>query len=378
MKRITNLSIAFAFLIFGFINNANADIHIAIAVPLTGGEAVQGEEIRSGANLAVENVNTLGGVLGEKIILDYLDDACNATQATTVANKVVSNPPVAIIGHLCSAATLAAEPIYAEAGLPQITFSSNTSITEKGYKNVFRIIGRDDEQAPLLAKTITANLKPTDKIAIIDDKTSWGAGFADAAKDAFTNITNRELKIITVAMRDSIVLGQKDYSALITKLKQEKITNVVLGLLHVEAGLLVRQAREQGYDGAFFGGDPIQTPEFWKIAGSAAEGFQNSGPFDPHDTDKGKIVVANIKKANKSIGIYTFYGYAAVETIAQAIIKANTIKSDDLITALHKEVFDTLLGRVSFDDKGDLDKFKYQMFIWHDGEYSMIQNTTQQ
>lgn len=369
IERRNPLFVAFLFSI-AMAHPLRAEIHIAMAFPLSGGEAVQGEEIRAGANLAVETINANGGVLGQKIILDYMDDACNATQATSVANKVVSNPPVAIIGHLCSAATLAAAPIYNEANLPQITFSSNTQITEKGFKNLFRLIGRDDQQAPMLASSIVKTLKPTDRIAIIDDKSSWGAGFTSAADKTFQGIAG---KPVTIAIRDSISVGQKDFSSLITRLKEEKISHVVLGLLHVEAGLLVRQAREQGYQGMFFGGDPIQTPEFWKIAGSAAQGFEQTGPFDPQHTDKGKAIVARLNKIHGSIGIYTFYAYAGIETIAQAITKAGTTKSDVIITALHQERFNTLLGDVSFDDKGDLRDFKYQLFIWRDGRYSLVE-----
>ncbi|MBY0428754.1 MAG: branched-chain amino acid ABC transporter substrate-binding protein, partial [Alphaproteobacteria bacterium] len=281
----------------------------------------------------------------------------------------VSKPPVAVIGHLCSAATLAAAPIYNEANLPEITFSSNSQITENGYKNLFRLIGRDDNQAPMLANAIAKTLKDNDKIAIIDDKSSWGAGFADTAEGTFKGITTAP---VNIAMRDSVAVGQKDYSALITKLKENNITHVVLGLLHVEAGLLVRQAREQGYKGQFYGGDPIQTPEFWKIAGEAAEGFQQTGPFDPQSTPKANVIVSSLKRSNTSIGIYTFYAYAGIETIVQAITKAGSIKNDAVIKALQDGVFDTILGHVSFDKKGDLENFKYQMFIWHDGQYSLV------
>jgi branched-chain amino acid transport system substrate-binding protein len=374
-KKTASTLLVCIFTIITYAHPLRADIHIAMAFPLTGGEAVQGEEIRTGANLAVDDINAKGGVLGQKIILDYLDDACNATQATSVANKIISNPPVAVIGHLCSAATLAAAPIYGEANLPQITFSSNTQITEKGFKHLFRLIGRDDNQAPMLAGYVAKAMKgKDDKVAVLDDKTSWGAGFADKADETLRGMSSKKItpNKINVAMRDSVTLGQKDYSTLITKFKQNNITHVILGLLHVEAGLLVRQAREQGYKGAFFGGDPIQTPEFWKIAGTAAEGFEQTGPFDPQHTEKGKAIVASLKKANQSIGIYTFYAYAGIETIAQAITKAASTKSDAIINALHKETFDTLLGNVNFDTKGDLRDFKYQLFIWHDGQYALV------
>ncbi|NDE89749.1 MAG: branched-chain amino acid ABC transporter substrate-binding protein [Alphaproteobacteria bacterium] len=353
-----------ALLATGFATVAHADIRIAFAIPLTGSETILGEEIRHGAELAAESINAKGGVLGQKIILDYQDDVCNATQATVVANKIVTTPPVAVIGDLCSAATLASSPIYNEANIPQLTFSSNATITQKGFKNLFRLIGSDDIQAPMLANYVIKEMAgKDDKVAVIDDKSSWGMGFADSAEKTL------RAKNTKVGMRDSVNVGQKDYASLITKLKEDKITHVILGLLHVEAGLLIRQAREQGFKGAFFGGDPIQTPEFWKIAGTAAEGFQQTGPFDPQYSDQGKAIVANLKKANKSIGIYTFYGYAAVETITQAITKANSVKNDAVIAALRKEQFDTLLGSISFDAIGELKNFVYQLSVWHDGNY---------
>lgn len=355
---------------------ALADIHIAMAFPLSGAVAALGEEIRSGANIALDDINAKGGVLGQKLVLDYVDDACNATQATSVANKIVSNLPVAVLGHLCSAATLAAAPIYGEAGLPEITISSNAQITENNYRHLFRLMGRDDNQAPELAAYVVKSMKsPTDKVAVLDDKGSWGVGFASAAETTFKSISSRK---IDIAVRDSITQGQTDFSSLITRLKESKVTHVVLGLYHMEAGLLVRQARQQGFTGAFFGGDPIQTPEFWKIAGGAAEGVMQTGPFEPSGTDKGKALVAALSKAKQPVGIYTFYAYAALETIADAIRQAGAVKSDAIIKTLSSGKFDTLLGPVSFDAKGDLRNFKYQIFAWHNGEYALANETTKE
>lgn len=345
---------------------ARADITIAISAPLTGEIATLGEDIRSGAEAAAETINAKGGVRGEKLVLAFQDDACNAGQATSVANKIVAYAPLAVIGPLCSAATLAASPIYAENALPEITLSSNASITDKGLKSLFRLMGRDDKQAPDLAAHILKHLSKESKIAVLDDKGSWGLGFSSAA-EATLKAGGK-----SIALRDSVTAGQKDFSSLITKLKENGITHVVIGLYHVEAALLIRQAREHNFKGQFYGGDPIQTPEFWKIAGDSAEGVQQSGPFDPKNTDAGKALLEQLKKAGKPVGIYSFYAYAAVETVAEALRKAGKKDSPALFATLKEGGLKTLLGNVSFDAKGDLKNFTYQMFEWHKGDYAPI------
>lgn len=344
------------------VSSAHADITLALTGPFTGLMAAQGEEIKAGAGAAADEINAAGGVLGEKLVLDYQDDTCTATQATIVANKIIANPPVGVIGPLCSAATLAVEPIYAEAGLPQVTFSSNPAITEKGYKNLFRLVGRDDKQAPDLAAHLIKNYPKGTKIAVVDDKGSWGLVFADLTTATLTKSG------YGISLRDSISPGQKDFSALITRLKTEGITAVVMGLYVTEAALLVRQAREQGFKGDFFGGDPLQTPEFAKVAGPAADGVRQSGLFDPRGTPGGDRLFDKLKSENKTVGVYTFYAYSAVKLYADALARAKSRKPADVVTALATSGTDTILGPVSFDAKGDLKNFTYGMFVWKNGD----------
>ncbi len=344
---------------------AHAEIKLTLVGPLSGSMAAQGDELQSGANAAVAEINA-SGLLNDKLAISYEDDACNATQATSVANKVVAKPPVAVIGHLCSAATLAAAPIYGEAGLPQLTFSSNTAITESGWKHLFRLVGRDDRQAPDLVVYIMAHHNKDAKIAVLDDKGSWGLAFADMAAMGFG------AGGYAVTVRDSITSGQKDFSSLITKLKTQNVNVVVMGLYVAEAALLVRQAREQGFTGEFFGGDPIQTPEFAKIAGPAADGVKQTGLFNPASTEQGKKLVEKLHAETKSIGIYTYYAYAAVQTMAEAIKQAGSTNKDAIIAALRTGKFPSMLGTLSFDGKGDVNDFKYHVYEWKNGDVAEI------
>lgn len=343
--------------------NAFADITITLVGPFSGSTAAQGEELKAGADAAIAEINEAGGLIGgQKLALKIEDDACNATQATVVANKIVAKPPAGVIGPLCSAATLSSAAIYAENGVPQITLSSNPGITEAGHKNLFRLVGRDDRQAPDLVTYLGQNYPKDTRFAVIDDKGSWGLTFADLA--------TAELKKsgYAVALRDAITPGQKDFSALITRLKTEKIKTVVIGLYVTEAALLVRQAREQGFTGDFFGGDPIQTPEFAKVAGAAAEGIHQSGLFDPRGNPAGDKLMTDLQKAKKPIGVYTFYAYVAVKVYADAIIRANSAKPADIIKALGNTAIDSMIGPIKFDDKGDLRHFTYSIFVWKNGQ----------
>ena len=369
MKHFSCLALCLALALLAL--PAEAKIRIAVAGPFSGSVAGLGEELRSGADAAVEDINNAGGVLKQELVLQYYDDACNATQASMVANKIVIDYPVAIIGHLCSAATLAASNSYNESGLPQITLSSNVQITESGYKHLFRIIGRDDNQARDLATYMEKSLTSHDVIAVIDDKGSWGLGFAQKLVEELKN------KNLSTAFRDSINQGQKDFSALITRLKKEEVTTVALALYDMEASLLVRQAREQGYKGIFFGGDPLMTPQFWKVAGKAAEGMRISGPYDPRKTDEGKALMDRLTKANKPSGVYSYYAYAAVQAFAQAINNAGEWNSTSILKRLHEDTLNTIIGEISFDTRGDLKDFNYDIFIWHDGKLLQATNNQQ-
>lgn len=342
--------------------SARAEVMIAVALPLTGPVAGLGEEMRSGIEAAIEEINAAGGVLGEQFKVRYFDDACNATQAAAVAGKVVASGPFALIGHLCSTATLAASNTYSEYVIPQITLSSNVQITGSGYTHLFRLMGRDDQQAPALAKYMARSLARADRLAVIDDKGSWGVGFADKLVESL------EGKGVKTKLRDKISIGQKDFSSLISKFREEDITVVAMGLYPMEAGLLVRQAREQGFKGSFFAGDPIQTNEFWKIADTAGESVRFSGPFDPRNTPKGDKLRAKLVTNKKPVSVYTFYAYAAVETIADALRQAGTKNTTALLLSLRRNTLNTIFGPINFDEHGDLKTFNYGIYAWHEGE----------
>lgn len=358
MRRLPLLALAFIVIAF----RAHAEVSIAIPLPLSGSMASFGEEMRAGSDLGAKEINAKGGVLGEKLILKYYDDACETAQAIVVANKILAEKPTVVFGHACSATTLAAAPLYAEVGMPELTISSSPKVTQSDTKNIFRIGGRDDEQAPDLARYLEKTLSKESKLAVLDDRGSWGIGYADNFTDAYKKMGK------AIIWRDNVTQGQKDFSALISKLKKDNVTDVVLGVYLAESALLVRQARQQGYTGNFYGGDAIQSSEFWKIAGDAAQGVKHTGVYVPADTAEGKKYAQTLKAENKPIGAYGYYAYAAIQIFAQAIEKAKSKESPAIIAALHNNSFHTLIGNIAYADNGDIKDYHFQLFMWNKGE----------
>ena len=264
---------------------AKAEIKIATAGPMTGQYASFGEQMRRGAEMAVADINAAGGVLGQQLQLSIGDDACDPKQAVAVANKMVSDGIVFMAGHFCSGSSIPASQVYTEEGILQISpASTNPKLTEEGGDNVFRVCGRDDQQG-IVAGDMLADKFGKKKIAILHDKTAYGKGLADETKK---QLNKRGIK---EAMYEAYTAGEKDYSAIISKMKAAGIDVFYLGGYHTEAGLMVRQAREQGYGVQLVSGDALVTDEYWKITGDAGEGTLMTFSPDPRKNPVANPVV---------------------------------------------------------------------------------------
>src|SRR5687768_5476581 len=217
---------------------AQAEIVIATAGPMTGQYAIFGEQMQKGAEQAVKDINEAGGVLGEELVLRVGDDACDPKQAVAVANQMVNEGVVLMAGHFCSGSSIPASAVYNEEGVLQISpASTNPQLTEQGFDNVFRLCGRDDPQRTYAANYVVDN-NVGSKVAIIHDKTAYGKGLADEFKKQLN------ARGVEEAMYEAITAGDKDFTALITKMKEAGVDLIYLGGYHTEAGLIARQAKE--------------------------------------------------------------------------------------------------------------------------------------
>ena len=298
--------------------SANAQIKIATAGPMTGPYASFGEQMARGAKMAVKDINAAGGVLGKKLVLSVEDDACDPKQAVAVANKAVSEGVVFMAGHFCSGSSIPASNVYSEEGILQISpASTNPKLTEEGGPNVFRVCGRDDQQG-LVAGAFLKEKFGKKRVAFLHDKTAYGKGLADATKAQFNKLGGKEV------MYEAYTAQEKDYSAIVSKMKAARVDAFYVGGYHTEAGLMIRQAHEQGYKPQLISGDALVTDEFWKITGKAGEGTLMTFSPDPRKNPDAAPVVAKFRAQNYEPEGYTLYTYGAIQAWAMAVKAAGS------------------------------------------------------
>ncbi len=345
---------------------ASADVKLGLAGPVTGQYASFMEQMRRGAELAVADLNAAGGINGEKVVLQVADDACDPKQAVAVANRFVADGVQAVVGHFCSSSTIPASNVYAEAGTVIVTpASTNPQITERGLTNMFRVCGRDDQAAGVAAKQIVGrNLGRT--IAVVHDKSTYGQGIAEGVR---TELAKQGRSVV---LFDAVTQGERDFSALVAKLKSLNVDLVFFGGYHTEAGLLVRQAAEQGLKVRFVAGDGLATTEFAAIAGAASDGVMFTFYPDP----RGNAGTADLVKRFRAAGFepegFTLYTYAAVHVLADAARTARTLKGDKLADALRAASYHTVLGDIRFDRKGDPNSEPFVLYAWSKGAYAPL------
>jgi branched-chain amino acid transport system substrate-binding protein len=248
------------------------DLLIGIPGSMTGPNAFRGEQQQRGVGRAVADLNALGGVLGKPLRIEVVDDFCDGAQAVAVAAKLVSDGAVFIAGHLCSGASIPAAAVYAQAGIPMISPSStNPALTEAGYPNVFRVVGRDDMQGTIAGDYLAERWSGQD-IAILHDGLPYGVGLARLTK---TRLNERG---VTEIVFDAIVPSEADYSEVVARLRAAGVDVLYYGGYATEAGLIIRQAHDVGYDLRMVGGDGVNNEDFWLIAGPAGEGTRDLRP----------------------------------------------------------------------------------------------------
>ncbi|MGJ4950742.1 branched-chain amino acid ABC transporter substrate-binding protein [Bradyrhizobium sp. HKCCYLS20291] len=334
------------------------DITIAVAGPMTGGESAFGRQMQNGAEMAIADLNAAGGVLGKKLALQIGDDACDPKQARSVAEKLAGSGIPFVAGHFCSSSSIPASEAYADSNVLQITpASTNPLFTERKLWNVARVCGRDDQQGLVAANYIAKNFKGKN-IAILNDKTTYGKGLADETKKSLNKAG------VTEKMFESYNKGDKDFNAIVSRLKRENIDLVYVGGYHQEAGLILRQMRDQGLKTILMAGDAMNDKEFASITGPAAEGTLFTFGPEPRNKPTAKAIVDKFKAKNIDPEGYTLYTYAAIQVWSQAVKKANTTDAKKVMDVIKAGEWDTVLGKLGFDAKGDIKQIDYVVYKW--------------
>jgi branched-chain amino acid transport system substrate-binding protein len=358
MNRITTLSIALS-IAMATAGTAAAEVKIAVGGPITGPSAATGAQMKNGVDQAAADINAAGGILGQKITVSYGDDVSDPKQGVSVANKFSADGVKFVIGHYNSGVTIPSSEVYQENGILQITpASTNPTVTERKMWNIFRVCGRDDQQGQVAGEYIVKHFKGK-KIAVVHDKTTYGKGLADETRKAMGKGGMKEV------LYEGVNTGEKDYSALVSKIKQSGADLIYWGGLYTEGGLIVRQMRDQGVKAPLMGGDGITSDEFASVGGPGVEGtLMTYGP-DPRNKPDAKKVVEEFRAKKFEPEAYTLYSYAGVQIIKQAAEAAKSLDPKKVAEKMHSGMqFKTVLGDVAYDKKGDITKLDYVMYIW--------------
>lgn len=338
---------------------ALADIKLGIIGPMTGPNAVGGAQMRMGAEQAVADINAAGGIKGEKVELVVGDDASDPKQGVSVANQFVGEGIRYVVGHFNSGVTIPTSEVFAENGILQVTpAATNPKVTERGLWNIFRTCGRDDQQGALWASYALDKFAGK-KVVVLHDKTPYGQGLADVAKAQLEGANQAP------AMYEGINIGEKDFSALISKMKSASPDLVMWGGMHTEGGLILRQMREAGVNATMMSGDGITTSEFPAIAGEAAAGTLMSFGPDARENPAAAKAVEALRAKNFEPEAYTLYTYAAVQVIAAAAAGASSLEPEKMAEYLHTgATIPTVIGDISYDTKGDRKDVDFIMYQW--------------
>jgi len=344
---------------------AEAEILVGVAGPMTGPYAWFGEQYQRGAGLAVEDLNAKGGVLGQSVELIVGDDFCDPDQAVALARKLVSDGVAFVAGHWCSHSAIPAAKVYEEAAILMIAPGAISSkLTEEGGPNVFRVCGRDDRQGAKVADYL-ADHWADKEIAILDDGTIFGRGLANGARRRLHE------RGVPAALNEAYFPGEAEYSALAAKMQAAGIDVFFVGGYHRETGLIFRQAHDRGYDLRLIANSAMATADFPMITGPGLGGTLMVAAADARTDPEAVEVVARFRAQGYDPPGFTLYAYAAIQVWAQAVEAAGSLDLDAVSAVMHNRQFDTVLGRIGFDAKGDVTGFDpWGWYVWQaDGTY---------
>lgn len=349
------------------------EVKIAIAEPLTGDIAALGQGLKRAAVLAIEEANASGRFPNFTLRAVEFDDRSDPKEAVNVANRIVSDPDVlAVIGHFNSGCSIPASAVYARAGVPMMNAgSSNPQLTLQqlspnwtGPRNIFRVNTTDDAQGAFAAEFAARSLK-SKAVAIVHDKTAYGQGIAEVFQARFSE---RGGKVLCF---DGVQAGDKDFKALVTRIKPLQPDLLYFGGTYTEGGLVLRQAREAGIQAPFLTGEISYDPDFLRIAGGAAEGaFVTYLGRPPELMASAKTFMEkyHLRYPGSEVKAYDHYAYEVTNILLAAMEKAGPDKAK-MMEHLRGMSYTGVLGTTTFDEKGDTLNKTITLFVVKDGKF---------
>ena len=344
-------------------------IKIAIAVPITGDSAQFGHMAELGANIALEEINSAGGIKGRPAEVIFCDDAAQPQEALSVAQKNVANKDiVAVVGHYNSGCSIPARSIYDEGGLMMLSPASTNADFAKDSQWAFRNIFNDRFQGQTIARYIKNQLG-LNKVAVFYDNDSYGSPL----KDFFSE--EAEKLGLEIVVKEAYEKETIDFSPQLTKIKKLNPEIIFVAGLYAHGGRIVAKARELGIGTQIIGSDGLFSADFIKLAGEAGEGTIISCPFvEELAGEKGKAFSDKFKSEyNEEPDAWAVLTYDAVKMVYEVIDKAGTDRKAirDAMAEINtpEKAFQGVGGPVYFDENGDCKK-PIQMTMVKDGAYA--------
>lgn len=342
-------------------------IPVALVGALSGPFELVGQSLTDGAEAALARINQSGGVLGRPLRLITADDHCKPDSAEQVARDLVAQGVAVVIGHLCSGASIAASEIYAEAGIVQISPASTApAYTERGLPTVFRVIGRDDMQGFVLADHIERTYR-AGSVGLLHDSSFYSQGLAESFVQAAATLGLPAPKRWTLE-DDSLA-----FDPVIAALRDEQISVLVFPGYGHQVVALLQALQVWGHDLKIIGSDTLMNSDFISAAGMLADGVELSFPPDPSHDLRNQALTEALQQEGRQIDAFTFYTFGALEVWAKAVDQAGSLDSARVAQALKVGAFDSVLGRISFDDKGDIEQTGFVMYHFIDGDVDYYQ-----
>jgi branched-chain amino acid transport system substrate-binding protein len=348
---------------------AEADQVIAVVEPMTGLQAASGIDYAGGVELAIDDINAKGGLLGQKLTYITVDDGCDPDQAEAAAQQIVSKPPAVVIGHTCSSCSIRAAPLYAKAHILQITpASTSPALTEMGIGTVFRILGRDDNQGRTIAHRLETAW-PHGRLAVLDDGSLYGKGLAGVVRSELESHGVRPL------IDESFPSGAQSYDGIVSRMADAKIEASFIAASPLDTGVIARELAAAKLPIAILAGDTLIAPSFWEAAGKAGEAVIFTSPSNPLDLPAGKALIELAHRRGMELGGSALLTYASVQVWAEAVQQAGSFDPAKVAAALHSGQFTTIIGQVRFDAKGDILGAPGE-WLWYRWHASKIEHAT--
>jgi len=348
-KRMTLLIMGLLIVPFMVSMAAAKTLHIGSMSPLTGPYASDGTDIKNGVLTAIEVFEEAGGIPGyDKIKLEAQDTACDPRQAVAAANKLINLEVAGVIGAYCSSSTIPSSTVLDEESIPMITpASTNEKVTDRGLKYMFRMCGRDDDQAPAAARFMKESLKAK-SIFIVDDKTTYSQGLADGVQKSCEKLGIKVLK------HEHVNQGDKDFSAILTMAKEANADIFYMSLQGFSPGsMMAIQAKRLGLKSQIVTQDAMFQPKFMKVAKDAAEGIYLTYGFTDPTTPEYKAFEKRYVPKHGPIAAYATYAYDSATALLKAIKAAGSTDPDKIRAELMKMEFNGVSKHVKFKENGD-------------------------